>query len=141
MRKPRAIIVDDEELILELLKRVFSRRGYDVICCDRPDFCSAYKKHKETCDMVGLCSDILITDFKMPHMTGIELLQAQSQRGCKLDNRNKAILSGYLEDINKKVIRDLGCSFFKKPTKLDEILKWADECEKRFDLSIPLDPV
>ena len=75
----------------------------------------------------------------MPHMTGVELLQAQSQRGCKLDNKNKAVLSGYVDQKSAKKIKELGCFIIQKPARIDEIAKWVDECEKRFDLSVSLE--
>jgi hypothetical protein len=75
----------------------------------------------------------------MPRMNGIEFLQAQTQKGCMLDNRNKAIISGQMYNEQKKMVDRLGCKFFQKPFKLSELSEWLDDCEKRMDLSEPLD--
>jgi hypothetical protein len=72
-------------------------------------------------------------------MNGIEFLNAQTQRGCKLDNRNKAIISGQMDNEQKKIVDRLGCKFFQKPFKLSDLSDWLDECEKRMDLSEPVD--
>jgi hypothetical protein len=71
-------------------------------------------------------------------MNGIELLQKQSQRGCKLDKRNKSIISGYIDEDTNKEIQKLNYSLFDKPIELSELSCWLSECNKRIDLSIPL---
>ena len=138
-RKPRAIIFDDEELFLNTLKKWFSHKNYEVFTFNKPIVCPIYEKRTDNCMKVNPCADVIITDFKMPEMNGIELLQYQSQRGCKLDIRNKAIISGYIDDESRKAIEKLGCSFFEKPLELSLISDWLNTCEKRIDLSLPLD--
>lgn len=137
MRKPRAIIYDDDISILGMLKNYISLRGYEVISFSEPVICPVYERH-EDCTEVCPCADVIITDFKMPKMSGIELLRQQFRRGCKIDIRNKAVISGYMDDDVKQKIKELGCSSFQKPFKLSELSGWLDECEKRFDLSQPL---
>jgi CheY-like chemotaxis protein len=85
------------------------------------------------------CTDIIFADIKMPRMSGIEFLEYQSQIGCKLDIKNKTIISGYIDDDSREAIERLGCSFFKKPIDLSLMSDWLHECEKRIDLSLPLD--
>jgi CheY-like chemotaxis protein len=138
MRKPRAIIFDDHETTLLALKKWMSKRGYEVIAFNEPIICPIYEKKTESCIKENQCADIIITDFKMPRMNGIELLQYQSQRGCTLDIKNKAIISAYMDDENKKAIKKIGCIFFEKPLELSELSDWLSECEKRIDLLLPL---
>jgi CheY-like chemotaxis protein len=111
MRKPRVIIIDDDTPILKLLKTFLSRRNYEVITCNNPAACQVYENHTGSCNKQNLCSDILITDFKMPRMSGIELLHKQFIRDCKLDKKNKAVISGQIDNENKKTINKLGCTF------------------------------
>jgi YesN/AraC family two-component response regulator len=106
-----------------------------VLTCNNPAACHVYDNHSGSCIKQSQCSDILITDFKMPRMSGIELLQAQFLRDCKLDKKNKAVISGQIDNENKKAINKLGCAFFRKPFELSELSDWLNECEKRMDLS------
>lgn len=138
MRKRRAIIYDDNEVILEMLKSFLANRGYEVLCFDGPSECPIYEEDARSCPKTHKCADLIITDLKMPRMTGIELLRQQAERGCKLDRKNKAIISGYAEEEDFEAIRELGCAFFKKPFELSDLSEWLEECEKRTDLSLPL---
>lgn len=137
MRKRRAIIVDDEPSVLDLLKMVLELRGYEVIAYREPVRCPIYEDHTR-CGSLRPCTDVLIADYRMPKMTGIEMLEDQAHRGCKLTSRNKAIISGDLDEPALKKIGELGCAFFQKPFTLEEMEAWLIGCEERMDLTIPL---
>ncbi|NJD56621.1 MAG: response regulator [Nitrospirae bacterium] len=137
MRRPRAMILDDEPTIVTAMRRYFIRRGYEVLCFTDPVVCPLYEGSAR-CDKKHPCADVVLTDLKMPRMTGIELLELQSQRGCKADMRNKAIMSAYFDEGVLERIRALGCSYFNKPFELSELSDWLGRIEKRIDLSRPL---
>ena len=139
MRKIRVIIIDDDEVILLMFKRWLSKKFYEVLTFNDPTLCPLYKKKTKLCMKENQCADVIFVDIKMPHLSGIEFLQYQSQIGCKLDMKNKAIISGYIDDESRNAIKKLGCSFFEKPLELSLISDWLNECEKRIDLSLPLD--
>jgi CheY-like chemotaxis protein len=139
MRKPRAIIFDDEIFVLNMLKDFFVMRGYEVLTFNDPsDICPVYATGGDSCRNGQPCGDVMITDFAMPGVNGVELLEFQAQRGCKLDIRNKSIMSGYIDDRNRERISALGCSFIQKPFTLYALTEWLSACEKRFDLQAPL---
>jgi len=137
MRKRRAIIFDDEPVVLLVLKDYFETRGYQVLALREPVICAVYSD-TGGCSNKALCGDIILTDYNMPKMTGIELLKAQTWNGCKLTVKNKALLTGYMDDRKMKDLLDLGVAFFEKPVLFDELDRWVDECEQRMDLSLPL---
>jgi DNA-binding NtrC family response regulator len=138
MRKKRALIFDDDVFILKLLKQVLLRMDYEVFTYNEPTVCPIYEKNAEHCNQKAPCADILITDFEMPKMNGIELLRHQSKRGCPLNLRNKTVISGNDSIGNDETIKQLGVSFFRKPINIGELRKWAEECEQHIDLSQPL---
>lgn len=137
MRKRRAIIIDDEPLVRNMLKSFFSLWGYEVFSFAEPTVCPILMNNDWHCQNEKPCADVMISDFRMPGMTGLELLERQKEKGCGLDMRNKAIISGFLDGWEEKV-EQLGCAFFQKPCRLEELRKWIDACEERMSLSVPL---
>ena len=135
MRRPRVMIYDDDQIVLDMLKLFFTRRGYEVFDYIEPVVCPLNKKPADSCDNFHPCADVIISDYKMPKMTGIELLQNQSKKGCKVDTKMKAIMSGYSDEKIITQCNDLGCSFFQKPFTFSKLSTWLSEHEKLFDLS------
>ncbi len=138
MRKRRAVVIADEEIIVDLFKDFFSTRKYEVFSFTSPVVCPICEKNGNLCNTSYPCADVIITDFNMPDMNGLELLQEQSKHGCKLRKENKALMSGYLDKESYRKVKQLGYAFFQKPIEFSEISAWLDECEKRVDLSQPL---
>ena len=138
MRKLRAVVIDDEKIIVHLLKDFLSTRNYEVISYTRPVVCPIRDEKGNLCKTDYPCADVVITDFRMPGMNGLELLQEQSTHGCKLARENKAVMSGHIDQESYKQIKRLGHAFFQKPIEFSEVSDWLDECEKRVDLSQPL---
>lgn len=138
MRKRRAIIFDDEPIVLEILEMFLSKRGYEVFSFPEPIVCPVFRNNDRHCHNDKPCADIMISDYKMPVMTGFELLKRQKEKGCGLDIRNKAIISGYFDDRDEANIDQLGCAFFRKPFRLEELWTWIKACEERMPLSMPV---
>ncbi len=134
MRKPRVILYDDDQIVLDVLRNFFALRNYEVLSYSEPSVCPVYGAH-EHCNKSYPCSDVMITDYRMPGMSGIQLLEIQASRGCKVSPRNKAIISGFLNEDSVRAIRRLGAAYFEKPFEFHELGGWLDECESRMDLS------
>jgi CheY-like chemotaxis protein len=138
MRKPRAIICDDDEVILHVFRHALEQEGYEVLTAETPLTCAFFRDHAESCPQHDRCTDVLITDYAMPQMTGLDLLEMQHLRGCKLTSRNKALMTGR-EDLElRKRTEALGCFFFPKPIAISELMDWIWGCQRRTDLSEPL---
>jgi DNA-binding NtrC family response regulator len=135
MRKRRAVIFDDEDAVLTMLRDVFLFRGYEAMVFRSPSvICPIQGRGIAACGPFP-CADVMISDFLMPEMTGLELFRQQSLRGCRMDTRNKAIISGYLDAVKREKVRELGFTFFEKPLTLVTLEQWLSECEQRTDLS------
>jgi len=135
MRKPRVIIFDDEVFILNMLRDFFLMRGYEVLSYSDPtSICPISGNGGDLCSSHHRCSDVMITDFAMPGVNGVELLECQSRKGCKLNIKNKAVISGYIDDHHRMKVQQLGCAFFQKPFNLHSLMEWLTGCEQRIDL-------
>lgn len=126
----RAIIIDDDPACRDLLKMLLEQKGYEVISLSDPTVCPLFNDSECICLQDSPCGDFLLTDNKMPHMTGLEFVQRQIDRGCKGIVGNKAILSGTWLDKDLAEAKRLGCQVFNKPYKVNEILAWLKEREK-----------
>jgi CheY-like chemotaxis protein len=140
LRKLRINIFDDDVLNLKMLKFILSQRDYEILTFDRPVVCPIYSTKSEKCNSLKPCADVIITDYRMPEMNGLEMLLHQAQSGCKVDIRNKLVMSSDLDNKGREMLEELGCTFFGKPLKAKELLAWLDDCETRVDLSKPLGP-
>jgi len=138
IRKKRAVIYDDNDIILRVLKEFLLMRDYEVFTFQSPVICPLGEIEKNICLKPYPCADIIISDFDMPKMDGITLFQQQLQMDCKVDIRNKAIMSGYLEEQHNKMLGDLGVHFFQKPINFSDLTRWLDQCEQRINLYQPL---
>ncbi len=83
--KPRILVVDDEPDMLDFIERV-TRRRFEVTRCANGEDAMALLADGEF--------DVLITDHKMPRMTGLELLQRLADRHPRMV---RVLLSGYTD--------------------------------------------
>jgi CheY-like chemotaxis protein len=102
----KVLVVDDEPQVAHALRRLLKREGFDVQVAFNG--AEALERLKE------FSPDIVLTDFRMPGMTGGELLQ-QVKRSHPLALR--LIISGYADF--KSVVASVNegeiCRFISKP--------------------------
>lgn len=139
MRRRRAIIFEDDHSVLHLLEAFFSKRGYEVLLYKEPINCPLYQNNQGgMCPNEYPCADVVITDHRMPSMSGIELLQKQAQNGCKLTSMNKALITAHLSEKEQKALQKLGSFYLAKPFRIADLSQWLGECEKRLDIETPI---
>lgn len=131
--KARAIIIDDDASCRALLKLLLENKGIEVICLDEPTACPLYNDAQCTCPLEYACGDFLLTDNRMPRMTGIDFVEHQEKRSCKGIVANKAVFSGSWSEEELARAKRLGCRVFHKPFNLKEISLWLDERIKHID--------
>jgi HD-like signal output (HDOD) protein len=107
------VIVDDEQSILSSLKSLLRKHRYDLHVFDKGSAAVAYITHNTP--------DIIISDMRMPEMSGIEFLD-QAEFICPTSTR--LMLSGY-ED--KSIIFDaiahgIAQQYIMKPWEDQELL-------------------
>ncbi|WP_020677725.1 response regulator [Geopsychrobacter electrodiphilus] len=124
----RAVVFDDVSACRELLVEVLENRGYRVVSHSDLSAHPLYTNPEATCSS-SACPDILLTDNRMPYMTGLEFLNRQRQCNCPLSPSAKAIFSGSWTTEELQQSQQLGCQIFHKPYEFDLIEAWLDEQE------------
>jgi CheY-like chemotaxis protein len=137
MRNRRAIVYDDEKTIRMVLRMFFEERGYEVITSHEPNVCPAHDE-RFPCSGHRACADIIISDFRMPGLTGAQRFQLQSERRCPIPFANKAIMSGDILDRRLADLRRSGMFMIEKPIIFDTLAAWLSDREPCMDLSSPL---
>jgi CheY-like chemotaxis protein len=127
----RAVVIEDEDTIRDLICGILKKRGYEVHASSEPLCCPIYLNCECPCPVEHFCTNIIITDLHMPNMTGLEFIEHQKSNGCKV--QNIAVMSGSWTDEEIEQAKGLDCHMFKKPFNIDEIEKWLNECEKKID--------
>lgn len=107
------LIVDDQRVLLETLKRGLRTRGYRVVEAISGKQALSHLEENETIDIV-------LTDYFMPEMNGIELLQ-------KIRQINKIIpviiMTAYGDkDLVIEAMHHRCNGFIDKPFDMDELL-------------------
>ena len=121
-------------MLLEMMEFYFDKWGYEVFLHQSPHVC-LFNGPAGSCKSLAPCADLMISDFRMPQITGLELFQLQEHRGCGVDRKMKAIMSGHADEALLRRCKESGYRFFQKPFYTSEIYDWISECEKNFDLS------
>ena len=115
MKTNRILIADDEPYVTRVLKLVLLKEGYEVICVNNGK--QALDSYRET------RPDIIVTDVKMPHMTGRELVE--TIRGSEGDNDTPiVVMTSTLESENRNWVSGVGgVSFVGKPVSPRELVR------------------
>jgi adenylate cyclase len=117
-RAPLLLIVDDEQQILSALRRSLRREGFEIIGVDSTrEALRTLEEHPV---------DIILSDHKMPGMTGLQFLACTAKRW---PDTLRFLITGWTASIPEREIRALGIrAVIPKPwddTALKEILRKA----------------
>ncbi len=120
MAASKVLIVDDEEDILWGLSGELSRQGLEVITASRGE---------EALDLLKKSNvDFLITDIRMPDISGVELLLKARELHPDL---KVIVMTAYgSEDIKNEVMRKGAISYLEKPFDFEQLLSLLKQKEK-----------
>ncbi|MBD3320134.1 MAG: response regulator [Chitinivibrionales bacterium] len=114
MGKPlEIIVVDDEVQITELIELFMKASGEDSNIHSFNDSVAARDYICENSDDI----DVVITDYKMPQVNGLELLSFVSNKTKKI------LISGYVSEIAEDKLNSLEATFFEKPVPMSKLKK------------------
>ncbi len=118
----RVLVVDDEENIRLVLRTLLRRNGYEV---------EVAATAEEALDKLeGFGPDVVLTDVRMPKMSGLELLSELRTRGSQA---TVIVMSAYGSvELALEAMKAGAYDYIPKPFKADEVvlaLRKADERE------------
>jgi DNA-binding NtrC family response regulator len=110
---PMVLVVEDEQNMRRVLRGLLQREGYRVI--EAPDGVRALEQD-DFCEI-----DVVLTDLKMPHMNGLELLHELRRR----DPRLPVILLTAFGTVGSAVeaLKQGALDYLTKPFDPDELLR------------------
>ena len=124
----KAMILDDDPHILLVLVRTLHQRGYEIMTYSNPTLCPIYTGEGCSCLTSKICPHIIISDFDMPYVNGMEFLEAIRKKGCK--GTHLALISGSsISETMMKQMSKLGIKFIAKPNIMEPIKAWLDKIE------------
>ncbi|MCU0960458.1 MAG: response regulator [Pirellulaceae bacterium] len=124
------LVVDDEEVICQACRRIFSRQGFQVDTNTNPRQGLTLAAEKDY--------DIILLDIKMPSMDGIEFLEhlRQTKREVPV-----LIITGYPSIPNAAAAMRLGaCDYVSKPFTSEEITSAVQRVLATRRLDFPDEP-
>jgi len=114
----RILAVDNEPSVTLSLRYVFSEPRYEVLCVEDGDLALALL------DATSDPYDVIIVDQKMPHLTGIELVEAIRKRGI---SSKMIVVSAHLSEEVREVYKRLDVHvMFPKPFNVDQLRAAVD---------------
>ena len=116
------LVVEDERLMLQLLQRILSNSGYQVLtAADGEEAINVYRCHKWEIDMVLL-------DLGLPKISGVEVFAMMKEANPAVQ---VVVASGYLERETKNKMHEDGVTkFVDKPYMIDKVLETLNVCSK-----------
>ncbi len=118
------LLVDDEEENLDLLRRVF-RGTYKVLCAQNGDDAMALLRENRI--------DLLLTDFRMPGMNGVQLMEAARESNPLAV---RIVLTGYSDpqDIIDAINRGEAYRYLTKPFNPAELKLTVQQALEAYQL-------
>ena len=103
--RPVLLIVDDEVRILTALRRVLRSERYEILTAETPTEALRLLDERRV--------DLILSDHKMPGMSGLELLARASS---KQPSAGRILITGWTEEVPPEELAAVGvCALLPKP--------------------------
>jgi len=117
----RMLVIDDEEVVLESCRKIFSAEGFQVTCTTSPP---------EGLRLVADSSfDVILCDWKMPGFDGMDVLEELERRS---PDSTVVMISGYpTVDRATEALKRGAMDYVAKPFTPEEIVEAVRKAKTR----------
>lgn len=127
MNKKRALVIDDEQVVLDSVRKILTAENYEV------DTCLKGKKGIE--QAIRKPFDVVLTDIRMPDIGGLIVLRDVKRAKPAIP---VVIITGYATVASAVQAMKLGASdYIEKPFKPEELSRAVADAIKRFEREQP----
>ncbi|MFP3896058.1 MAG: ATP-binding protein [Anaerolineales bacterium] len=116
--KKRILIVEDDDHVASVLERLLSQDGHDTLWAqDGTMALKALARAKDRDETF----DLMISDVKMPKMSGTRLYERVSQQDPELARRTLFITGDTMSSSTREFLRHVGLPYLTKPFEIQEM--------------------
>ena len=117
----KMLVIDDDEVVLESCRRIFSTAGFQVSCTTSPS--------EGLRLIIGSFFDVILCDWKMPGFDGMNVVEELKRRS---PHSAIVMISGYPTDDRVTEARERGAmDFVAKPFTPGEIVEAVRKVMRR----------
>ncbi len=116
-------IIDDDKLVRDSMAKILRYYGYEVVTSEAPKPCEKCRCSENEC-----CADLILCDYNMPEMNGINFIKKQKKAGCRA--QKIALISGNLQHKVVQEAKALACDVFYKPISVGTLNRWVEHAER-----------
>ena len=120
MKKRRILIVDNNDELRVLLEQALGGLGHEVIVTGE----RAKALRRDDLDSF----DLIISDVKMPEISGAEFYSALRRKGAALERRLIFVTGDLMNAETLKFVESTGCPWLGKPFDIAAILRTISAC-------------
>ena len=126
--QPRAFIFDDDDLVRRILTTMLRKWGWNVSAFVHPGHFSSHQKDLRRLVLDEHACTVILTDLKMPFISGMEFLRVLHATNCKCTAI--AAISGLWrrEDLDR--VTAWGYDTFAKPVDFSQLHAWLEEARR-----------
>lgn len=111
---PKIILINDDAGVRETFELYSEMLGHEPVVVD-PSACNVLSANGQECTKDEACADILVVDQRFPGTTGLDFVQLQSDKGCRLAAQCKSVVSSSLTNAEFRQAKRIGCHVLQKP--------------------------
>lgn len=118
------LIIEHEDHVRDNLASYTEKLGFKPITISDPLVCNAAKTSVNQCKNGKPCAEILLVDNDCPAIDGLSLIELQTQKGCSVKKKQKALMVSKLSDEENEKAISLGCHVISKPVTFYDLESW-----------------